>query len=404
MDLLGTITMKQLLARFIRIVLAFAVAASTAQAQSGAPTLSGLAAFEQLRKEYYIGGLYLGWPGHDAATILAMPGKRQMELRVTADRWPALRFAQMWNQAITINAEGGALNASAMDILAFTSIPKGDLLAGDQLVIESEPATGTRVTLNGVLVQSTKSNALFNLILSAWIGSRPPSSEFKRDILALPATPAGAELKTRYDSVQPNDARKKAVAAWGVKPEPEVAAVVPVPAPKPVEAAKPAASLTPATAAAPAPGRPVPTPAKPVAEAPRPAAEAAKPAAAPAAPDPAVQAAAQLAAQQARQEKEQQQAELYNQYLGQVRKQVLRNIDYPRRAQKEGVEGLVVLRINLDRGGNVTGSEVAQSAHELLDAAAENAVKKAAPYPKPPEQLEGEQFQILVPVVFKFAQ
>jgi TonB family protein len=47
---------------------------------------------------------------------------------------------------------------------------------------------------------------------------------------------------------------------------------------------------------------------------------------------------------------------------------------------------------------------VAQTAHDLLDAAAVNAVKKAAPYPRPPEQLEGEQFQILVPVVFKFTQ
>jgi periplasmic protein TonB len=402
--------MKQLLALSTRVLtraaLILSVCASLAHAQ-GAPTLSGLAAFEQLRKEYYIGALYLGWPGHDTATILAMPGKRQMELRVTADRWPALRFAQMWNQAITINADGSALNASAMDILAFTSIPKGDLLAGDHLVIESDPTTGTRVTLNGVLVQTTKNNGLFNLVLSAWIGARPPSSEFKRDMLTLPTTAAGTALAARFESIRPSDARKKAVAAWGIKPEPETAvaaaaapvAAKPADAPKPAEPPKAAAPITPATAAAPAPGRPVPTPAKPVPEAarPAPAPEPVRPIA-PAAPDP----AALAAASQARMEKEQQQADLYNQYLGQVRKQVLKNIDYPRRAQKEGVEGLVVLRINIDRSGGVTGSEVAQSAHELLDAAAENAVRKAAPYPKPPEQLEGEQFQILVPVVFKF--
>jgi outer membrane biosynthesis protein TonB len=68
----------------------------------------------------------------------------------------------------------------------------------------------------------------------------------------------------------------------------------------------------------------------------------AEPAKAPA-PDP----AAITAAQQAQAQREQQQAELYNQYLVQVRKQVLRNIEYPRRAQKEGVEGLVVLRLTL---------------------------------------------------------
>lgn len=393
------------LAAVISLSLAVAPAfVGAARAEGGTPNLSGIAAFEQLRKEYYIGALYLGWPAHDTAAILAMPGTRRMEMHITADRWPALRFAQMWNQSITINTDGATLNANAMDILAFTSIPKGDLLEGDQLVVETDPASGTRVLLNGVLVQTTKSNALFNLILNAWIGSRPPTSEFKRDMLTLPTGPAASALIARYEGVRPNDARRKAVATWGVKPEAETPPPAPVaqPAPKPAEPAKP--PITPATAGAPAPGRPVPSApaapaAKPPVEQPKPAAAAAP---APAAPQP--DANAQAAASQQRAEKEKQQAALYDQYLGLVRKQVLRSIEYPRRAQKEGIEGLVVLRINLDRNGNVTGSEVAQTANDLLDAAAQKAVNKAAPYPKAPEQLDGEQFQILVPVVFKFAQ
>lgn len=392
------------------------VCTSSAHAQSAPGNLNGIAAFEQLRKEYYIGALYLGGPAHDTATIMAMPGKRRMELHITADRWPALRFAQMWNQSITINTDSATLNANAMDILAFTSIPKGDLLEGDHLVIETEPAIGTRVLLNGVLVQSTKTSALFNLILNAWIGARPPSSEFKRDMLTLPTGPAASALIARYDAVKPGDARRKTVAAWGVKPEPEApASTVATQVTKPSEPARPAqptkpaesskpTPITPATASAPAPGRPVP--AAPSAEA---APEQTQPAAtpAPAAPTADTQTAApapQPIAPAEQAGKERQQTELYDQYLGQVRKQVLRHIDYPRRAQKEGIEGLVLLRINLDRNGNVTSSEVAQTANDLLDTAAQKAVNKAAPYPKPPEQLEGEQFQILVPVLFKFAQ
>jgi len=395
--------MKRLIALFTTLLLALSFIVS-ANAEPGAPNLSGMAAYEQLRKEYYIGGLYLGWPGHDAATILAMPGKRQMELRITADRWPALRFAQMWNQGITINNDGATLNANAMEIVAFTSILKGDLLEGDQLVIETEPSTGTRVTLNGVLVLHSKSSALFNLILNSWIGSRPPSSEFKRDILTLPTTPAGTDLVARYEAIHPNDARKKAVVAWGIKPELDAPAAA---------VAGAAATTTAVTAAAskiPEPATPKPEPvatpapiqAKQVAPPPppKPIAEPVKTPAAAAQPDP----AALAAAQQAKAEKEQQQTGLYNQYLGQIRTQVLRHIEYPRRASKEGIEGLVMLRISLDRNGHVTSSEIAQTAHDLLDAAAENAVKKAEPYPKPPEQLEGNQFQILIPVVFKLTQ
>jgi periplasmic protein TonB len=397
--------MKHLIARFTTLLLALGFTFS-AYAQLSAQNLSGLAAYEQLRKEYYIGALYLGWPGHDTATILAMPGKRQMELRITADRWPALRFAQMWNQGITINNDGATLNANALDIVAFTSILKGDLLEGDQLVIESEPSSGTRITLNGVLVLHSKSPALFNMILNSWIGSRPPSSEFKRDMLTLPATPAGTALLARYEAIRPNDARKKAVAAWGIKPELDTqtpaASVATVTTTGAAAAAKiPEPTAKPAPAAAPVP---TPTAAPAVAKAtppppPKAIVEPAKPAAAPQ-PDP----AALAAAQQAKAEKEQQQNEFYNQYLGQIRKQVLRNIEYPRRASKENIEGLVMLRVSLDRSGNVTSNEVAQTAHDLLDAAAKNAVKKAEPFPKPPEQLEGNQFQILIPVVFKLAQ
>jgi periplasmic protein TonB len=402
--------MKQPIALFTTLLLALGFSFG-AHAQQNAPSLSGLAAYEQLRKEYYVGALYLGWPGHDTATILAMPGKRQMELRITADRWPALRFAQMWNQGITINNDGATLNANAMDIVAFTSILKGDLLEGDQLVIEGEPSTGTRVTLNGVLVLHSKSPALFNMVLNSWIGSRPPSSEFKRDMLTMPTTPAGTALLARYEAIRPNDARKKAVAAWGIKPELDTPTAVVAAAasttaatttvtaaaskiPEPAASRpEPTATPTPVPTAAPAPAKATPPPP------PKASAEPAKVAAAPQ-PDP----AALAAAQQAKAEKEQQQNEFYNQYLGQIRKQVLRNIDYPRRAAKENIEGLVMLRVSLDRSGNVTSSEVAQTAHDLLDAAAQNAVKKAAPFPKPPEQLEGNQFQILIPVVFKLAQ
>ena len=69
--------------------------------------------------------------------------------------------------------------------------------------------------------------------------------------------------------------------------------------------------------------------------------------------------------------------------------------------KKEGIEGLVMLRITIDREGGVVSSEIVQSADDGLDAAAENAVKKAAPFPKAPEQLLGNQFPILIPVVFK---
>lgn len=392
-----------------------------AQAQNGDLSLNGIASFEQLRKEYYIGALYLGWPGHDQATIANMPGKKRMEIHITADRWPALRFAQMWNQAITINNPSAFINANALDILAFTSVPKGDLVEGDRLIIELGTNNTTLVSLNGIPALRTGSPALFTMLINAWIGARPPTSEFKRDILDLPKSQAGTDLIARYDNVRPNDARKKAIAGWGFKLEPETSATTtavtatatstaatptptPAPTPKKPEIAetkpaeqpkaaesKPAAepkAVEPKPVAAPVPA---PTPAPVV------AAEPPKPAPAPVAqPDPAA-----LAAKAAH---DKEQDRLNSEYATVVRNKVLRNIEYPKRAAKDNIEGLVMVRIKVDRAGSLSSVEVAQSADDLLDAEALRAVKKSSPFAKAPDALEGNIFELIVPIVFKLAQ
>lgn len=392
-----------------------------AHAQNGDLSLNGIAAFEQLRKEYYIGALYLGWPGHDQATIANMPGKKRMAIHITADRWPALRFAQMWNQAITINNPSAFINANALDILAFTSLPKGDLVEGDRLVIELATNNTTVVSLNGITALRTGSPALFTMLSNAWIGARPPTSEFKHDILDLPKGQAGTDLIARFENVRPNDARKKVIAGWGFKLEPEPAAATapavatvtapaapaaPAPAPaapapkkpeaetKPVEAPKPVAETKPAAAAKPAEQKPVepkPAPAPTVAATPEPV----KPAAVPQ-PDPAA-----LAAKAAH---DKEQDALNTEYAGVVRNKVLRNIEYPKRAVKDSIEGLVMVRIKVDRNGGLGSVEVAQSADDLLDAEALRAVRKAAPFQKAPDALEGNSFELIVPIVFKLAQ
>lgn len=405
-----TNNMKHILG-FILLISSFA--ASMASAQNDL-NMNGIASFEQLRKEYYIGALYLGWAGRDAATITNMPGKKRMELRITADRWPSLRFAQMWNQLITINNPSATLNANANDMLAFTSLPKGDLVAGDILAIELTGNNTTLVTLNGTPALRTGSPALFNMLLNSWIGQRPPSSEFKRDILELQKSAAGTELLARYQAVQPNDSRKKVIAGWGFKasaPEtetPPATATAPAPAPSATPAPAPAVAATAPKTETPKPEAPKPQP-EPKAP---PAAAPAKPAATAAAPAPTANDAQQIAEQQARaaeakaqaKAKQELQARLYDSYLGEVRKLVVRHVEYPKRAQKDNIEGLVMMRVRIDRGGNLASFEIAQSADDLLDEAALKAVKKAAPFPKASDQLEGNIFEFLVPMVFKLAQ
>lgn len=352
--------------------------------------LNGIAAQEQLRKEYYIGALYLEALSRDPAAISAQSSTKRMVLHVTADRWSPMQFAQYWNQMILINNGSGTLNANVMDVLNFTSAPKGDLVAGDELAIELDRSASV-VTLNGTTVVRTTSPNLFNMLLNTWVGARPPSSEFKRDILALPQDKAGADLRARYNGTKASDARRKVTATWGSKD---------------AEAAPAVASTTAATPAAPVAAKtkveiPVVTEAK--------GAEAKKAQAA--APEktvvatPAPAAASKTSEPQpdlaAAQQKRMQQQKLYADYSNQLRRLVLKNIVYPKRAVKQDREGLVVVKVSLTRSGALTASAVAQSADDLLDNAALDAINKGAPFPPVDEALEGASFDFLIPVVFK---
>lgn len=82
-----------------------------------------------------------------------------------------------------------------------------------------------------------------------------------------------------------------------------------------------------------------------------------------------------------------------------------RHKKYPRIAKSRGWQGKVIIQFNLDRNGNIlTKSVVQSSGHKSLDKAAIKMAEKAAPFPKPPSVLQGDNFNIKVPIPFKLKE
>ncbi len=438
--------MKKVIPALLCALLALTSSVAVAQSDFDDLQMNGLAAFEQLRKEYYIGALYLESLSTDPANVVGMPGRKRMSIHITADRWPPLRFAQQWNQTILINNSSQELNANVMDVLAFTSLPKDDLVSGDRMTVDLLPDVGTRVTLNGTPLLQTRSDGLFRLLLNTWVGARPSTSDFKRDMLQLPTDGAGTALLGRYQSLEPDESRRKLVASWGGKIDTVAAAATPSPTPPPpgegtivrgrstdtssaavaagatttstavaapvvsapVIAPPPSMSSTPAPAPAPAPTPAEPAPAAAVAAAapapepepePEPAEEAAPVVAAaqPPAPTPTPTPTPTPVADPNVHES------LYNAYSNDLRRLIYSQLRYPRRAVEREVEGLVVLRVISNRSGALIDAQIAQSAHTLLDNAAREATTKAAPFPAVAAEMNGERFEFLIPVVFKLS-
>jgi len=91
-----------------------------------------------------------------------------------------------------------------------------------------------------------------------------------------------------------------------------------------------------------------------------------------------------------------------NDYSNLLAKHIARFKQYPRMAQMRGWQGEIVLQVELNGDGALISSKIVKaSGFEVLDNEGLDMVKRASPFPVPPEILHGKSFSILVPIKFK---
>ncbi|WP_372799608.1 TonB family protein [Litorivivens sp.] len=374
--------------RFIAAtLLAVVTQISLAQTQLDGMTLRGLAVYQQLRTDYYIAGLYLPSPAVEPNDAFYMPGRKRMDLRVVAESWSDRRFTQQWNQLILINNSPDVQKAQSDNIIAFGKMLKDDLKAGDHLTIDYLPEQGTEIKLNGTTLLKTDDPEFFNLLLSCWIGARPPSSAFKNDILQMPQDESGTALLASFEIAAPSQARIAETKSWAADVSTTRQA-------KPVEAPAPQVSEKQAEAE------------KLAAEQARREAEAEKARQAKLEQERLRKEAITkaLAAAEAKAKAAARSKELINEYSSNMVRASYQHVRYPKRALKLNQQGTVLLEVVIDRDGNLVSSKVIQSSgYGALDAAAVTAVEKTAPFPAIPEGIAGGQIEFTLPFTFQIS-
>jgi len=95
------------------------------------------------------------------------------------------------------------------------------------------------------------------------------------------------------------------------------------------------------------------------------------------------------------------QASGVDQYSDTLNRHTLKNIRYPSRAQQRGWEGEVLLKVLVNKGGEVQEIEVLEeSSYSSLNREALRSVERANPYPQIPANLGVETFSFTVPIRF----
>lgn len=92
------------------------------------------------------------------------------------------------------------------------------------------------------------------------------------------------------------------------------------------------------------------------------------------------------------------------QYETALTRHTLKNISYPRRAQEKGWEGEVLLKISINKSGEVQDIQVVkESNYSSLNREALRSVERANPYPAIPAELGAESYDFTVPINFKMS-
>lgn len=374
--------------------------------------LNGLAVQSELRSDWFINGLYLGGKLDSADAILSDLGPKRMELKVLADNLSGRRLKRLWIERIRSNNPPSDVLAKAKEVRKFAGVVGQNLEKNDVLTIDYVNDS-TIVSINGS-EQATFSGGLFNLVLNTWIGTLPPSNEYKSAILGQSSYDS---LLSRYNGISPSSAR---VALFDKKKQEELAAKKKEEEEKRLAEEKKAqkekeaeerkrlakleeqkrladerqARLASEQASKDAQKAKL---AQEAAERKRLAEEAAK-------KPPVVEVPAGPSPEEI--------AAIKRSYTAKVRRHYIPYFEYPTRAiirkhgasamsrpKKGKTHGTVKINLEIDRDGDlVSGNLEKGSGEKILDEAVQKAIFDAVPFPAIPSELEGETFSTVLTI------
>lgn len=317
--------------------------------------INGVALYEELGEPYYYGALSVKTPSSDSQNHLVNEAHRRMELRIVAKKISPRRFSKFWNESIATNNKETVLALFQKHIQRFLMIMKDDVIEGDRLVIE---AFGSQrpvlISLNGVDLLEVTDQDFFNVLLRCWIGNVPVTRQFREDILGLDSKRLEV-LLSRFRGLHTQPGRNEHVRKWNINPSSEDMSQYSKNNNNSVN------------------------------------------------PDPKISPLESFEVE--KNQRTQLGSDIANEseYYYAAVDWASRHSQYPNKALEKGLEGVVRIRVTVDRQGRVLKAKLLQkSEHDILNQAALKAITKAAPFPQVPDSVSGESYLFTVPFKYQF--
>ncbi|MGB1868131.1 MAG: TonB family protein [Porticoccaceae bacterium] len=372
--------------------------------------LNGSAIYHDLGKQQFVAALFVEKLSNNANSIQLEQSPKRMEVRIIND-YSKRRWLNLWMQSISINNDRESFSGSAQEVIDIMRAPKSAPKTGDVIEYLFDPDQGTSVRFNGTQLISNYPPEVFNILLRTWIGPIPPSTAFKDQLLGNSIDMDADELLT---DIQPQSSRIALAASWMAPPEPRITEAEAEPeaelaAESPAKASIQSSETVAETQfelakAGSAIDKESPLTTTAVTETTDLSASAGQ-----------ASGASELTETEDESEPEStpgQEEEIADFNLSEALAQrdytplvvakIYKAIRYPNRAADKNQQGTVRIGVTIDRSGELLSVVTTQeSEYRLLNQAAIKAVKKAAPFPELPEEMQSDRFEINLPITFR---
>lgn len=141
--------------------------------------LNGMGLREKLWIDVYVGGLYLTAKSSDADAIIAADAPKRIVMHFIYSAVGADKMRETYTEGFA-----GVPNAAAMaDRVEKLKSMMADVVAGDEIILDYVPGTGTTVTVKGTNKGTIEGADFMKALWAVYIGAVPPTEKFKLGML-----------------------------------------------------------------------------------------------------------------------------------------------------------------------------------------------------------------------------
>lgn len=146
--------------------------------------LNGLGYRTKFVFKIYIGALYTESRVNSRDAVQALKGPKRMFMHIVYDEVSREKMMAAWNDGFEDNNSDTQLEKLRARLNIFVSYFP-DLKAGDEIMLDYIPTSGTHVIIKGEEKGVIAGDDFYSALLDVWLGEEPADSDLKEAMLGL---------------------------------------------------------------------------------------------------------------------------------------------------------------------------------------------------------------------------